>query len=480
MLRRRLGPFDSVMMMVGLVIGSGIYLTTGIMADTLPSVPLIMAAWLVGGLLTLAGALTCAELGALLPEAGGLYVFLREAWGSLAGFLFGWLLFLVTMSGSVAALAVAFAEYLGRFLPALSPERTLLTIIPGGAGGAGGWSISAGQLAAVGLIVVLTAYNYRGVRPGAVLQNVLTVIKIGTLVALGVIGLSFGRAEPVDLALNPAGLGLSDLLTGFGVALIAVSWAFDGWNNITYVAGEIRDPGRNLPLALIGGTLLITLLYLLANAVFVRALPLGEMAGVVPVAERAVSSLFGRAAGGVLTVLVLVSILGALQGAVFAGPRVFYAMARDGFFFRRVGGVHPRFGTPAAAIVLQGAWSIVLTLSGTFEQLFTFVMFLTIAFWIAAAAAVFTLRRTMPDAPRPYRTWGYPAVPILFILASLALMVNTLINRPLESLAGIGLALVGLPVYAWWRKQRQQALSSLGLQPDTDIPQNGENPDAAQ
>ena len=458
-LSRRLGPFDSIMMMVGIVIGSGIFLTTGIMAASLPSAPLILLAWIAGGLLTLAGALTYAEVGVMFPEAGGQYVFLREAYGPLVGFLFGWLLFFVSMGGSIAALGAAFAEYFGRFFPVLATDRILVHLPPGPAGGGMAWSLSSGQLVAVAVIALLTIINYLGVGPGKTLQNVLTVVKVGTLVGLILAGLILGRADPVDLTFNPRGLPGTGLLTGFGVALIAVSWAFDGWNNITYVAGEIRDPSRNLPLALIGGTLLTMLLYTLVNLVYLRALPITEMAGVVPVAERAVSGLFGTTAGGVLSALVLVSVLGALHGAIFAGPRVYYAMAKDGLFFQRSAQVHPRFGTPGRAIIYQAVWASLLTLAGGFERLITFVMFVTVAYWVAATATVFTLRRRRPDVPRPYRTWGYPVVPALFMLAGVALMLNTLITRPVESLAGLALTLLGVPVYFHWRRRRSTAPS---------------------
>ncbi len=455
-LARELGPFDSTMMMVGIVIGSGIFLTTGIMAESLPSAPLILLAWLVGGLLTLAGALTYAELGVLFPEAGGQYVYLREAYGPLAGFLFGWILFLVSMSGSIAALGAAFAEYFGRFFPALSTEHALLELPLGFLGREANWTLSAGQIVAVILILLLSAINYLGVGLGKRLQNGVTVAKIGAILILGIVGLVLARG-PIDLSIHTTGVGFKGLLTGFGVALLAVSWSFDGWNNITYVAGEIRDPKRDLPIALIGGTLLITLLYLLVNWFYLKALTPVQMAGIVPVAERATSVVMGETAASIVTVVVLVSMLGALHGAIFAGARVYYAMARDGLFFRSIGRVHPRFRTPGQAIVWQGVWSGVLTLSGTFEQLFTFVMFITIGFWISAIASVFTLRKKYPDRPRPYRTWGYPFVPTIFIVASSGILVNTLFERPVESLSGLGFLLLGIPAYYYWKRTERTA-----------------------
>lgn len=458
---RQLGLFDSTMMMVGIVIGSGIFLTTGIMAESLPSAGLILLAWFAGGVLTLLGALTYAELSVAMPEAGGQYVYLREAYGHLAGFLFGWILFLVSMTGSIAALGAAFAEYFGYFFPSLSTSKILISMPVHLLGLELEYSLSMGQIVAVILILALSIFNYLGVGLGKTLQNVVTIIKIGTILVIILLGFTVGRGTPIDFALNRAGSGFGDLVTGFGVALIAVSWAFDGWNNITYVAGEIRDPHRNLPFALIAGTLLITILYMLVNLVYLLALPVEEMAGIVPVAERATSVLFGSATGGIVSAVVMISVLGALHGCIFVGPRVYYAMAQDGLFFRKVAGVHPRFLTPGTAIIFQCGWAMLLTVSGTFQQLFTFVMFITIAFWIAATASVFTLRRKYPDLPRPYRTWGYPVVPAVFIIASLGLLLNTLIEKPVESLAGVGLALAGIPVYYFWRKRNALVLTGV-------------------
>jgi len=446
---RQLGLFDSTMMMVGIVIGSGIFLTTGIMAQAVPSAPMILLAWLLGGLLILAGALTYAELGVSLPEAGGQYVYLREAYGYLFGFLFGWKMFLVNMTGSIAALGVAFAEYFGYFFPSLSTKEIIFSSRIGSLT----YTLSKGQLVAVALILLLSAINYVGVAFGKTVQNVLTIIKIGTVLAFVVFGFIFAGGASIDLSLNPEGWGIGQLLTGFGLAFVSVFWAFDGWNNINYVAGEIKNPKRDLKFALIMGTLGITLLYFFTNIIYFLALPVGEMIGVVTVAERASSSLFGATAAGLISAMILISILGATNGAIFVGPRVYYAMARDGLFFKKVGGVHPRFKTPGFSLFLQAIWASFLALTGTFEQLFTFAMFAGILFWVLAAAAIFTLRKKRPDLPRPYKAWGYPVVPMIFILALSGILLNTLIRRPVESLAGVALMVLGIPVYYMWKKR---------------------------
>ena len=445
------------MMMVGIVIGSGIFLITGIMANSLPSGGWILLAWCVGGLLTLAGALTYAELGAAMPQAGGQYVYLREAYGPLAGFLFGWVLFLVSMGGAIAAAAVGFAEYLGYFFPRLSTSTIIWSTTIDLRLWAFDYSLSMGQLVAAAAIVGLSTINYIGVGLGKVVQNVFSVVKIGTIVAFIVLGLSVSGGRSIDLSLNAtttSGVGFGSMMVGFGLALVAVSWAFDGWHNINYVAGEIKNPKRNIPLTLILGTLFITALYVLMNVVYLFAMPAEEMRGVTRIAEEAAGALFGGASAGLISSAVLIATFGSLNGAIFVAPRVYYAMAKDGVFFERAARIHPRFKTPAFAIFIQAIWAALLALSGSYEQLFTYVTFINVLFWIAGTASVFTLRRTRPDMPRPYRTWGYPVIPILFIIALIGILVNTLFNRPTESVAGLVILLLGLPVYFYWSRQR--------------------------
>lgn len=449
---RQLGLFDSTMVMVGIVIGSGIFLTTGIMAKSIPSAGLILLAWFVGGLLTLAGALTYAELGAAMPEAGGQYVYLREAYGPMSGFLFGWILFLVYMTGGIAALALAFAEYTGYFFPPLGTGNLILTLDIPLLKSTLHYSLSAGQMMGVAVIILLSIINFIGVGLGKSIQNLFTVIKIGTIAGIIILGFAMGKGTHPGFSMDPSGMSFGGIIMGLGVSLVAVAWAFDGWNNVNFVAGEIKNPRRNLPLALILGTLGITFLYVLVNYIYLYALPVHETIGVVRIAEKATGALFGSSTGAFISVLVMVSVFGSLNGSILVGPRVYYAMAKDGLFFRKVAHVHPRFRTPGFSILLQGIWASMLTLLGTFEQIFTFTMFIAIAFWVAATASVFTLRKKRPDLPRPYKTWGYPIVPAVFITASCGILLNTLLEKPVEALAGLLLTVLGIPVYFYWRR----------------------------
>ena len=451
---RQLGFFDSTMVMVGIVIGSGIFLTTGIMAKYIPSAGLILLAWVVGGLLTLAGALTYAELGAAYPEAGGQYVYLREAYGDMAAFLFGWILFLVYMTGGIAGLALAFAEYFGYFYPAFSTDSAIFSQTVHVFGHPLSYSLSAGQLVGVVVILLLSLFNFIGVGLGKFIQNTFTVLKIGILVAIIGFGFIIGKGTAIDLTMKPAGWSFGQMIIGFGVALVAITWAFDGWNNVNFVAGEIKKPSRNLPLALITGTLGVTVLYVLTNYIYLYGLPIPEVVGVERIAEKASSALFGASAGALISAAVIISTFGSLNGSILAGPRVYYAMAKDGLFFRNASRIHPRFRTPGFAILIQAIWASLLTLVGTFEQIFTFAMFMAIVFWIAATASVFTLRKKHPNLPRPYKTWGYPVVPAIFIVASLGILLNTLLEKPVEALAGIIFTALGIPMYYYWKRKR--------------------------
>jgi APA family basic amino acid/polyamine antiporter len=446
---RRLGAWDGALITIGSVLGTGIFITTGDMARVLPSPALILLAWVTGGLVTLAGALTLAELGAMFPRAGGQYQYLKEAYGPLWGFLFGWTCFFVIMTGGIATLAVGFGEYLGSFLPFFS-TRNLLLATPVGPWT---WTVSGGQVAGALAIVFLTAVNYLGLREGTFVQNAVTVVKIGSIVALAVLGLLV--PAPVADPFAAAPLASGGLLGAFGVAMIAVIWSYDGWYGFAFLAGEVKRPERNVPLGLITGTAAITVLYLLTNLVYVRALPVQAMAETGRIGEAAAVVLFGPAAARLVSLAVVISTFGCISATVLYAARGYLPMAQDGLFFRSLSRIHPRYRTPAACLIAQGAWAAALTFTGTYEQLYTYVVFALFLFHALTGAAVIVLRRTRPDAPRPYRTWGYPAVPLLFVLAAAALLVNTLVEKPLESLLGLFLVALGIPAYLWWRRKGQ-------------------------
>lgn len=453
---RGLGTWDAALLTIGSVVGTGIFLTTSDMARILPDSGLILWVWLAGGLLTLAGALTYAELGVMFPRAGGLYHYLKEAYGPLWGFLYGWIAFLVIMSGGIAAIAVGFGQYLASFVPSLA-ETAFAVRIPG----LPAWEISGIQLAAAGSIVLLTGINHLGLEEGAWVQNALTVLKVGSILVFGVLAFFVpvpAVSEAAAAAAAPASqvpLG-GALLVAFGVAMVATLWTYDGWYGLTCSAGEVRDPARSLPRGLILGTAAVIGLYLLLNLAYARALPVAAMAAEPRIAEAAAGQLFGATGARLVTIAVLVSAFGCISSTILYSSRIYLPMAADGLFFRSLAAVHPRFRTPVRSLWAQSAWAVVLALSGTYEQLYTYVVFASVVFHAAIAAAVFVFRRRRPDLPRPYRTWGYPVVPALFILACLLLIGNTLVESPRESLAGLGLLALGLPAYAWFRRQGRQ------------------------
>lgn len=449
---RGLGVWDAALLTIGSVLGTGIFITTGDMARVLPDPWLILLVWAAGGLLTLAGALTYAELGVLFPRAGGMYHYVKEAYGPLWGFLYGWMAFLVIMSGGIAALAVAFGEYLGSFLPFFSTRNVLLSLPLGG----WTWSVSGGQIAAVLAILVLTGINHVGLKEGVWVQNALTVLKIGSILAFGLLGLL--APAPAASALTEPSPGVpTGLLAAFGVAMIAALWTYDGWYGLTCSAGEVRDPARTLPRGLILGSLAILGLYLLLNLAYVRALPIAAMAETPRIGETAAVALFGPGAARLVSLAVLISTFGCISATILYSSRIYLPMAEDGLFFRSLAEVHPRYRTPVRCLWAQSAWAVLLALSGTYEQLYTYVVFASVVFHAATAAAVFVFRRRAPDLPRPYRTWGYPVVPALFILACLLLVGNTLVEKPVESLLGVGLLVLGLPAFLVFRGRSAKA-----------------------
>ena len=444
-LDRAIGLGSAILFVVGSVIGSGIFLTTGAMAEVMPSTSLLLLAWTMGGVLALTGGLTYAEMGAMFPRSGGVYVFLKEAYGSLPAFLYGWAALLVVVSGGIAAVAVGFAEYLSYFFPALSPSVVVVRFGPGPTDIA----ISAGQLVAAGVITVVGAINYVGVRRGNMVVVALTAAKVAALAALPIMALVAARVQPMFTPVVPGEIPRP--AAAFGIAMIAVLWTYEAWYFVTFAAGEIKDPQRNVPRALVGGILLLTTIYLVVNVAYFFALTLDEIRGVTRIAERAATSLVGPAGATFVALTVVVSTFGNNVAAMLAGSRLLFGMASDGLFFPACRRVHPRYRTPHVAIVALTAWSALLALSGSYEQLFTYVMFASILFSVAAGIALFKLRRDRPHHPRPYRAWGYPAVPVVFVAGSAAFVVNTAMERPAESLIGHALVALGLPAYFYWR-----------------------------
>jgi basic amino acid/polyamine antiporter, APA family len=465
----RLRLFDATTLVVGSMIGSAIFLALPIMAQRVPSPAMLIGLWIVGGLFALLGANCCAELAAMMPNAGGQYVFFREAFGNFCAFLFGWTQFLIIQTGINAAVAIAFAKYLGSFVPGCGETNILATIPLGSLLPAGAQSlvphalerldINSAQLVAGGVIVLLTAVNIRGLREGVWVQNVFTVLKVAALAALIVAGLWHGLGSPRFMPPSPPLPGKEILgtafLAGMAVALSKALFAYDCWYNVTFVAEEVHDSKRTLPYSLLVGTVVVTIVYVLANLAYLVVLPVDEIAKVPDerVAVAVGEVLFGQVGTKLVIVAVLVSTFGCLNGLILGGARLCYAMARDGLFLRHCAKLHPRQGTPATALVYQAVVSIVLTLTGSYSGLLTFTMFASILFTGLMVAAVYRLRLTRPDLPRPYRCWGYPVTPALYLVLCLAFLVYVIQGQPLESSIGALLILSGIPFYAIWRKK---------------------------
>jgi basic amino acid/polyamine antiporter, APA family len=431
-LPRRLGIWSAAAVLVGITIGSGIFRVPSSVAAEVGTVGAIVLLWVVGGVVALFGALTIAELAVLHPRSGGIFVFLREAYGPLPAFLFGWTELLIIRPSSVGAISMLFAEYVQEFVPMTSGQV---------------------RLVAAGTILALAAAHIRSVAWGAAVQNVSTVAKVATLSGLAILAFllgdgstgAFARSDP---GLTPISWG------GFGVALIAVMWAYDGWADLTFLGGEVKDPARTLPRALLGGTAAIIVIYLFVNAAYLYVLPVEEMAGRPLVAADAARKIFGEAGAAVVAAMVMTSAFGALNGSTMAGPRVFFAMADDGLFFRHIAAVHPRWRTPWAAIALAAALGIAYVSIGTFEQLTDAFVLGVWPFYALAVGAVFILRRDRPDLPRPYRTVGYPWVPLVFLAASVLMLLNAAVEQPLSTLTGFAVILLGVPVFYAWRRSR--------------------------
>ncbi|MGA2041289.1 MAG: amino acid permease [Bryobacteraceae bacterium] len=466
-LKRDLGPWAAASIVIGTVIGSGIFLVPHDMILRVGKPGWVFVVWIFGGLLTLAGALSYAELAAAIPEAGGEYAYLREAYGPLWGFLYSWTQMWVAKSGSIATLATGFFYYLANFFPALDGVfyRLPLPLGPHGAPLDLRW----GQLLAIGLIAALAWLNYFGVKLGGDVQVAVTAVKVALIAGIIVAGLGFGSPHAPDAAgsVPPATLTAA----GFFAALVAALWAYDGWNNVAMVASEVRDPQRNLPRALIGGTLAVIAIYLLANAAYFRVLSPGQVGASPRVAGEMMRSILGAAGAGGVSLAAMISIFAALNGSILTGARVPYAAARQGYFFRAIARVDEKHRTPGVSILALCTWSALLVLSGSYRQLFTYVIFSSWILYGMATAAVIVLRRKRPELPRPYRTLGYPVVPILFVLVAGIFVISTLWDSPRESIMGIALILLGLPFYAYWSRRQPIRASEGTASNDTQPPE---------
>lgn len=445
-LKRELGFWSASSIVVGTIIGSGIFLVPASMVRNVGSPGMVLLVWVVGGLLSLAGALAYAELAAAFPRAGAEYVYLREAYGPLWGFAYSWMMTWVGKSGAIATLATGFTYYLATFVPALDDVVYRLDLPLGPGGGPLEWTY--GQLVAAVLILLVGVINYLGVRLGARVQVAVTAAKVGSIAAIVAVGL-FWPGGSWEHFLRP--LPASGGLAGFFAALVGALWAYDGWNNVAMVAAETHQPARVLPKALVGGTLLVVAIYLAANLAYFYVLPAAEVAASDRVAATMMAKILGPVGAALVSVAAMLSMFGALNGSLLSGARIPYAAARGGVFFEFAAEVHPRFCTPGNAILLLTVWAALLVFTGRYEQLFTYVIFAEWLFYGMAAAGVIVLRRKHPQLDRPFEVPGYPWVPLVFVLVTAVLVGTTLVHSPRESILGLLLTCLGLPFYGFWR-----------------------------
>jgi len=451
---RGLSLLDSVLLLAGGIIGSSIFLTAKDIAGPLPHPLLFLLVWALGGVISLCACVAFAELGSMFPDSGGQYVYLREAYGDLPAFLYGWMLFSVANGGTIAALSVASAAYLGRIVPLIAQEHVVFS--------AAGIVLTRAHVVALISIIGVTWINVVGLRWGTILQNLATWAKFAAMAAFVIFGFAIGKGDWHHFAAAPGeslGLGLSpgQLISAFGVALIAVFWAYDGWVYITWVSGEVKEPRRNVPLAMVLGVIVVGVIYMTMNMTYVYALPLSEVAKHETIAHAAATALFSPAAALWLSALIAVSCFGAMASCTLSGARVYFAMARDGAFFQKMAQVHPQWRTPAFSLIGQGIWGAILTVSGRYDQLYTYVMFGMVLSYTMTVIGLFILRWKRPDIPRPYRCTGYPWLPAIYVLIGGAWTLNTIVTRPMESLAGTVIVLIGVPGYLYWKRTSRRA-----------------------
>jgi basic amino acid/polyamine antiporter, APA family len=498
---KALGLTSATMLVMGSMIGSGIFIVSAEISREVNSPALLLGAWLVTGFMTIVGALSYGELAAMMPRAGGQYVYLREALGPLWGFLYGWTLFLVIQTGTIAAVGVAFGKFLGIFFPSISSTHWILHLwkvppIPIGPMVLGNMDVglSTQNLVAILVVVALSIINIFGVRTGAIIQNIFTAAKVSALAALVLFGLFIGRnAQALAANFNghfwqnaglsaqhavQVGVGgpmvLVGTLTILAVAQTGSLFSADAWNNVTFTAGEVKNPQRNLPLSLAMGTGVVILLYLLCNVIYLNVLPLDGSATGVTILERGIkyasedrvgtavmTQIFGSAGGALMAIAIMISSFGCNNGLILSGARVYYAMAKDGLFFRSVAKLHPTYKTPAISLMVQMMWTCILCISGSYGQLLDYIVFAVLVFYILTIAALFVLRRTHPDAGRPYRAIGYPVLPAIYILMALFIDVVLLRYKPQYTWPGLIIVLLGIPVYYLWNRNRKTSASAV-------------------
>ncbi len=445
---RGLSLLDSILLLASGIIGSSIFLTAKDIATPLPHPILFLGVWVIGGIVSLFGCVAFAELGSMFPDSGGQYVYLRETYGDLVAFLYGWMLFSVANGGTIAALAVASAAYMGQIVPFISQEHVVFAAL--------GVTFTRAHLVGLILIAVLTYVNVVGLRWGALMQNASTWTKFTAMAAFVVLGFAIGKGHWSNFSPHGAGLtmGLSpgQFISALGVGLIAVFWAYDGWVYITWVAGEVKEPRRNVPLAMVFGILVVGAIYMAMNMTYVYAMPLDEIAKHETIAHAAAAVLFSPRAALLLSATIAISCFSAAATCTLSGARVYMAMAQDGAFFRRMALIHPKWRTPAFSLIGQGIWAAFLTVSGRYDQLYTYVIYGMVLSYTLTVIGLFILRWKRPDAPRPYRCTGYPWLPGIYVLVGTAWTLNTIITRPTEAFWGTFIVLIGVPGYLYWKR----------------------------
>ena len=430
-LARVLTLLDATMINAGGIIGSGIFMVPATIALLTGSTSLILAVWVFGGLISLFGALSIAELGAAMPRAGGQFVYLNEAYGPVWGYLYGWSCVAVINTASIAAVGVAFSEYLSFFFPLSTMGIKSVAILS---------------------VILLTIINILDVKSGARAQNIFTLLKIGAIFGIISLGLVMDGGSAENIQPFYPDRPLPALVGPLGLAMVSVLWTYDGWIFITYVAGEVKNPGRNIPLSLVFCMLIVISIYLLINFVFTYTLGIGAMGTSTLVASDSASIFLGEKGAALVSIIILISLLGANNGFILTSARINYAMARNRLFFQQAAKVHPKFKSPANALIIQAVWACALTFSGTYNQLITYIIFASWIFYAMSCAAVIILRKKRPEMKRPYKTPGYPYIPIIFILFAVFLTFNTILEAPRDAAVGAGIILAGLPLYFYWKK----------------------------